>query len=323
MKILEKREKIGHAGPETYTLPMLGRPSWEKQDTATYPFMMVRGEYSRQAFEHHALRVALRGDYAAPLERPGRILDVGSGPGYWAHEMCAIFPQAYVVGLDIDPTQRPGEKPPNYHFIRASLLDPLPFADNTFDYVHARLVMSSLPAKQVPAIMAELVWVTAPGGWLEIADIAPGFETMGFATAKFVEQFHEAHYHAGIDVRIFIGLDSILASYGMLNIVQRTLWLPLGARYGGRVGKLLEHDFREVYSSLKNHVLNYLPLSPAEYEQGQQRMLEEWNQLPTRFPFLIAYGQKSVRGLRARPYLLSTKSERHETDQSPGRFSIQ
>lgn len=42
----------------------------------------------------------------APIgDKPGKILDVGTGTGIWAIEMGDDYPSAEVIGTDLSPTQ--------------------------------------------------------------------------------------------------------------------------------------------------------------------------------------------------------------------------
>src|SRR5690348_2751118 len=68
---------------------------------APYVLPSDEQEISRLDFQHYMLRYALRANYAAPVERPTSILDVGSGTGRWAMEMAQLFPQANVIGTDL------------------------------------------------------------------------------------------------------------------------------------------------------------------------------------------------------------------------------
>src|SRR5262249_29785679 len=105
-------------------------------------------EMNRLDFQHYLLRYSLRGNYAGPLRAPASILDVGSGTGRWALEMAQLFPQATVVGTDlVEPEAKaqiqPGNAslPTNYQFVLSNLLEGLPFPNNTFDFVHMRLLL--------------------------------------------------------------------------------------------------------------------------------------------------------------------------------------
>ena len=44
--------------------------------------------------------------HLAPIDdKPGKILDVGTGTGIWAIEMGDDYPSAEVIGTDLSPTQ--------------------------------------------------------------------------------------------------------------------------------------------------------------------------------------------------------------------------
>jgi len=92
-------------------------------------------EIDRLDVHHYALRAELRGNHVAPVGRPATILDVGTGTGQWAYELCAEFPDAMVVGVDLVP-RRVDERPANYRFVKANVLQGLPFKEGSLDFVH-------------------------------------------------------------------------------------------------------------------------------------------------------------------------------------------
>src|SRR2546429_5693288 len=110
-------------------------------ERAPYLFPRHESEIDRLDVQHYALREALEGNYVAPLRRPARILDVGCGTGQWAYDLCAEFADSRVVGLDL-ATAKPGA-PPHFAMVRGNLLDGLPFRDDSFDFVHQRLLAAS------------------------------------------------------------------------------------------------------------------------------------------------------------------------------------
>lgn len=260
-----------------------------------YTLPTASSAYEWQVFQHHALHVALEGWYTVPLQQPCSILDVGCGPGHWAHEMCFLFPQAMVVGFDIDPTQRAIQPPPNYHFVQGSVSDPLPFAHHAFDYVHQRMVMVAVPSLQWPHFIRELVRVTAPGGWIELVDIFPGLETRGVATAECQGWIHAAHRIHGIEIGNMTILGELLASAGLVEVNQRIVNIPLGARFG-RAGLLMEQNQATVYSFFAPLVEQTLSIPRQIYLQGWRAMREEWKQVPMHVPLTIVTGRTPVHG---------------------------
>ncbi|KAJ7606214.1 S-adenosyl-L-methionine-dependent methyltransferase [Roridomyces roridus] len=119
---------------------------------------------------HHTVRKYLGGGLSfIPLEdeKPRRILDVGCGSGAWAIQAALEFPQAEIIALDKTPLPA-RTLPENLHFTLANLQDPLPFENQTFDVVHARLVLCHVTnAREVLSRVAQLV---KPGGLLLLED---------------------------------------------------------------------------------------------------------------------------------------------------------
>ena len=108
--------------------------------------------------------------------RPGeRALDIGSGPGFLAHEMAAeVGPDGRVEGVDLSDSMlaiagarqpAPGAAPVGFR--RGDALA-LPFPDASFDAITSTQVMEYVA--DVPAALAEARRVLRPGGRLLILD---------------------------------------------------------------------------------------------------------------------------------------------------------
>jgi ubiquinone/menaquinone biosynthesis C-methylase UbiE len=154
------------------------------------------GEMNRLDFQHFVLRQAFKGNYAAPLRKPSRILDVGSGTGRWAKELAALFPSATVTGIDIkNPASdeqnavsaAPGTHLASYQFIHGNILEGLPFPDASFDFVHQRLLFFAIPTDRWQFVLNELARVTRPGGWVEVVEGRYGYEPMGPAAQQIAD----------------------------------------------------------------------------------------------------------------------------------------
>jgi malonyl-CoA O-methyltransferase len=142
----------------------------------------VRHAFGRAAatYEAHAVLQAEVG--ARLLERiegidlaPGRVLDVGSGPGRGATALCARFPDASVVALDIAlpmlqaAAARTGE-PRAFACVGADAQS-LPFADGSFDLIHSNLCLQWCDDPGLA--IAEFARVLRPGGLLLFATFGP------------------------------------------------------------------------------------------------------------------------------------------------------
>lgn len=63
--------------------------------------------------------------------------------------------------------------PSNCFFHRVDITNGLPFADNTFDYCHIRLVLWGYQLNAFPDLLDEMIRVTKKGGWIEFVDMDP------------------------------------------------------------------------------------------------------------------------------------------------------
>lgn len=99
-----------------------------------------------------------------PLTAELRALEIGAGNGSVA-KMIAEQAGGQVLAIDLDTRhlrQSPGVEPA-HHDIRLGV------PSGPFGFIHARLVLSHLPARR--EIFSALVDELAPGGWLAIADV--------------------------------------------------------------------------------------------------------------------------------------------------------
>jgi SAM-dependent methyltransferase len=245
-------------------------------------------EIDRLDVQHHALREHRGANYVAPVGSPALILDVGTGSGQWAYELCQEFTEAMVIGLDLVPS-KPGA-PANYRSVRANVLQGLPFGDDRFDFVHQRLMFSGAPVKSWPALVSELVRIVRPGGWIELVEGATEFLPVTPAMEQLTEMLRRLNRARGLDSTsiVFRRLDSYLARAGATGVERHTVALPLG-EWGGRVGSLMASDIRALFLRLcEAGALGAL----AECQDLVRAAQLEWERHHTTYSFAVAYGRK-------------------------------
>lgn len=168
------------------------------------------GEFRDGAAEIARLRaqahmaVAAEQDHLRALGLPdrGRFLEVGCGPGFVTEALRARRPDLHAVGLDLDRTLL-GVAKDRLSAVRGNAMR-LPFADDTFDFVYARLVARHLtdPA----GALLEMRRVLRPGGRVVVADtdddaILVHPEPEGYRQVR--EARHLTHARRGADA--FVG----------------------------------------------------------------------------------------------------------------------
>jgi SAM-dependent methyltransferase len=240
---------------------------------------------------HRVLRSVMGGNHLAPLVEPGSILDVGCGTGQWAYEMCDEFPEARVVGIDLRPCKPSARS--SYRFVKANLLQGLPFLDGTFGYVHQRLLMSGVPMDSWPAAVAELARVTRPGGWLELHETAPGMEPEGPATRRLYDWLRELGRAAGTDTMGYIlgSLDRMLAATGARPKRDETLEVPVGG-WAGPLGETVAASFASLFTGLTKTFEARFGLPESECLSLVEAMLAEFEELQPIIYSRVVVGQR-------------------------------
>lgn len=250
-------------------------------------------EVDRLDVQHYAMREALGANFLAPLSHPALILDVGCGTGQWAFELCAQFPGAIVVGLDLQPSKP--RQPINYRFVRGNLLSGLPFGDDRLDFVHQRLLQSGVPLQSWPAVVSELVRVTRPGGWIELVEIENQMKAAGPATTRLLELLLKLAGSRGLDRSgvLFRKLDQYLRHTGLIDVQRRDVDVPLG-EWGGRIGSLMASDLRALYTRLSDVFQAKLGVPGDETRDLITAMSTELNEHRTINTFGVAFGRKPI-----------------------------
>jgi SAM-dependent methyltransferase len=263
---------------------------------ADAPYMLPKdeGEINRLDFQHYMLRYALSGNYAAPIQFPASVLDVGCGTGRWPVEMAREFPGASVTGLDLEQAPETGAallgKPENYTFVAGDILRGLPFADASFDFVHQRLLMGAIPGSRWPEVVRELARVTRPGGWVELVEAAPALGG-GPALATLNRWMHEATVRRGIDVLVCHRLPALLQSAGLTNGDGRELNLPMG-RSGGRMGTMAEAQYISLFQGLRGMIVGQGIMDGPSFDETLARAREEMSLTECVSPYYVAYAQR-------------------------------
>lgn len=111
----------------------------------SYPLPNDEKERDRLDLKHHIMMLLCDNHlHLAPLVKPERVLDIGTGTGIWAIQMGDQYPESTVIGTDLSPIQ-PSWVPENVHFEIDDVEDKeWTWPDNHFDYIHSRFMVASI-----------------------------------------------------------------------------------------------------------------------------------------------------------------------------------
>jgi SAM-dependent methyltransferase len=249
------------------------------------------GEIDRLDIQHYAFRAALRGNYVSPIAAPSRVLDVGSGTGQWCYDICEEFPRAHVIGFDIEPGK--AGWPVNYGFVRGNVVDGLPFADDSFDFVHQRWMRVSVPLGDWPSVVRHLVRAARPGGFVELVEFRHLLEPVGPATARLFELLHELAARRGLDGAGVVArsLTDYLDRAGAIDVRGDVVAVPVGP-WGGAVGSMMAADLRAMFTRLSGPFQRALGVAPDESGELLANAQPECESYRTNTLCAFAHGRK-------------------------------
>lgn len=263
----------------------------QRRYLANLPYALPKDapEAHRLDFQHFYLRAALQGLYRVPLEthRLEFVLDVGCGTGRWAHEMALAYPQAQVFGLDIDtPPPAALPVPPNFTFVQGNVLQPLPFPDGSFDFVHQRLLAAAIPTQNWPLVIAEFARVARPGGWIELVEASDAYLNAGPELQRFLSWGRAVSAARGVDVGRVAHLDELLHGASLAGVEQQVMHLPVG-NWGGRLGHSLAQNVYAAFAGLRGVFCQALMLPPDQFDATLAALSDEWNTYHTKCSLYI------------------------------------
>jgi ubiquinone/menaquinone biosynthesis C-methylase UbiE len=155
-----------------------------------------------------------------------RVLECGSGPGYFIEKMLTEFPTLHATGVEIDPflvarsKEELGKFGPDRHRVLEGSILAIPFEDDTFDFVMARLVLEHLPDPVAAA--REMRRVLKPGGKVVVIDNDFDLHLRSYPEIPELRDLYEAYCSArvsqGGNPRIGRQLPVVLADAGFSDV---------------------------------------------------------------------------------------------------------
>jgi len=273
--------------------------SYHKVHDSGYMLPSDEIEQRRLEMQNKMLRLAFGHDVICPeaqsliKSESVKILDVGCANGAWMDTLFVDHnAKCQFHGADIaEDAFKRGTKC-QAKIIYANALEGLPYPDNTFDYVHQRLLVGGIPKDKWAKEIKELARVTKPGGWIELVEtnILRG-DRNGPDTKAFAVPAALAFEKRGLDPDSGTNLPGYVKAAGNLTNVQvKPVKIPLG--WGGELGRIASDDISQVFSSLADWLTKAFGVTTEEYLEMINKMQNEWPEQETYIDFQAVWAQK-------------------------------
>ncbi|KAI9366412.1 S-adenosyl-L-methionine-dependent methyltransferase [Pilaira anomala] len=225
-------------------------------------------ESARLNKQHLVLRYVLQTNFIAPvqkkLEEGITVLDSACGPASWTFDMANDFPNSKFYGIDINNTFPNESKPENCDFVLGNVSEEIPFPDNTFDYIHQRLLVLGLTSEMWERNLKELFRVLKPGGYIEIKEPdLKDLDNTGPSSKKLQAALTSVLEARGIPIKIAVELEERITRAGFVN--QENMIVKLNLNHNGKAGDMLWDDYRHGYTNLGPLIATMYP----EYEDPE------------------------------------------------------
>ncbi|CAG8461518.1 16221_t:CDS:2 [Acaulospora morrowiae] len=220
---------------------------YHNEETASYLLSSDMEEIDRQQLQHYCFKHIFKCNVSAPIEKKltegSRVLDVGCGTGIWVLELSSKYENSEFFGVDMSPVFPSQIKPFNSNFIKANVLDGLPFSSDEFDYVHLSFLNASFTDDQWQNIVIpELIRVLKPNGWLEFYEVDVVQINGGPLIERISGSLQKLCYNAGINPRLPNLLKQWLSPYKCLKDIEELVAYPFLGKWKGEIVDELEID---------------------------------------------------------------------------------
>ncbi|CAG8461880.1 11621_t:CDS:2, partial [Acaulospora colombiana] len=211
---------------------------WYHNEEACYIFPSDIEEIDRQQQQHYYFKHIFRTNISAPAEYKIHSISHQQrcGAGIWLLELATEYEKSEFFGVDMSPVFPAHIKPSNSNFIKANVLNGLPFPPNEFDYIHISFMHGSFKDDQWQNIVIpELIRVLKPGGWLEFYDVEIISINGGPLVMRLTKSVLQLIYIAGLNPKSPTLIKDWLSSYACLKDIKEIIRYPYIGKWKGEI----------------------------------------------------------------------------------------
>jgi cyclopropane fatty-acyl-phospholipid synthase-like methyltransferase len=171
--------------------------------------------------------------FHAHLDQPRRILDIGCGTGRNTVALAKMFPEAFVIGVDLSPVPAIYAKPTNVEYVQGDFatlakVGDERFQEGSFDYIYHRLLIMGI--NDWPGYFRNVYKLLSPGGVVEAQEIDIVLRDSRNAVVADNLSAHEFFYNVtarhGLDLQVGQHLQSYMEQSGLVEVEGIAHWWP-------------------------------------------------------------------------------------------------
>ncbi|KAK8044779.1 hypothetical protein PG993_004803 [Apiospora rasikravindrae] len=259
---------------------------------------------SDQTAQHDGTKAAMGGLVLCPLDldQPGlKILDSGTGDGYWLQDLLATFPRlrdGTLVGTDVTAAKFPenGVQPPISLQIQSITQPWPPEWKHSFDLVHQRLVLGACGNFPYETAIRNLAKLVKPGGWIQLVepDQTCGVQD-GPAMRDFIALVTWVFERMGGHARYAYHVKQWLQDAGVVDVEERSIPNFLGALVpDADLARRTARWTADAMMPLLKYTQAYDGPTPIPRKELQTLVLRLHEELLTRgglYPLRVLYGR--------------------------------
>ncbi|KAI1488340.1 S-adenosyl-L-methionine-dependent methyltransferase [Biscogniauxia mediterranea] len=204
-------------------------------------------EKNRNVLQHKIMLEVFDGRlHLAPVVKPRRVLDLGTGPGDWVLGFGKRNPKSAVLGIDLERVH-PEYELPNCRFQVFDFTERWMFG--SFDFIHLRM-LGSLPSDEVLNSIYENL---NPGGWAEFTEWivilqSPDHSIDHTAFYKWNRYIQKGKTYLPYQYK------NALRKAGFVNITERKYAVPVNTWPPGkqlqRIGTMMTTNYMTIIEAL-------------------------------------------------------------------------
>ncbi|CAG8437306.1 9831_t:CDS:2 [Dentiscutata heterogama] len=298
-KLGEESETMDSENTQTEFRYSDGR-RYHNVEGAVYPMPNDEDEQDRLHLQHFLMRYLWQSNFSAPinhiLTKPGsKIIDIACGAGSWSFDMATTYPTIDVVGLDISPLQPTQIKPKNFTYVKANVLEEIPFEDSTFDFVYQRFMSYAYTKDEWPSAINELVRILKPGGFIELMEPSPELFDLGPIAKRIWGAQSMLVTQRGVDLDVYQKLEKILQDQGQLeNIKKEVKIIHHGINNNVQLNKVDINNLVSIMGGMKTHTTKVLQITDDEFDELLKAAEMELYETDFNYHLVRVYASKLV-----------------------------